>query len=68
MFPLAGIFDLDPTVVRLLWVLALIFSGGAVLLIYLALALIVTEEGYLPPNGRRPGNSWSPSRPGSPGF
>ena len=54
---MAAYFDLDPTVVRLLWILAAIFSGGAVLLMYLALALIVPEEEFVLPTRRMQGSA-----------
>jgi phage shock protein C len=45
---LAERFDLDPSLVRVLWVLAVFFSGGLFLLAYLAMAIVVPEA---PVNG-----------------
>jgi phage shock protein PspC (stress-responsive transcriptional regulator) len=41
---LAGYFDVDPVLVRLLWVAGAVLSGGALLLAYLALWILVPEE------------------------
>ncbi len=39
----AKFFGLDPTIVRLIWVLAVLFAGCGIVL-YIAAALIVPEE------------------------
>ena len=41
---LAEFFDLDPTLVRLLWFLSIFFTGGLSVLLYIGLALIVPQE------------------------
>lgn len=41
---LAEFFDLDPTLVRLLWFLSIFFTGGLSILLYLGLAIIVPLE------------------------
>lgn len=41
---LAERFDLDPSLVRVLWVLLALFSGGLFLLAYVAMAIVVPEE------------------------
>ena len=49
---LADYLDLDPSLVRVLWVILALFSGGAFLLIYIVMALVVPEEpwqGFAPP-------------------
>lgn len=38
-------FDIDPTIIRLLWVLLTIFSVGTGIILYLVAALIMPEEG-----------------------
>jgi phage shock protein C len=51
---LAEYFDIDPTVVRILWVVS-IFFGGLSLLLYIAMAIIVPlepEEGLAPAAGQ----------------
>lgn len=40
---LAEYLDLDPTVMRIIWVLLLLFAGGG-LLLYLIFALIMPNE------------------------
>jgi hypothetical protein len=41
---MAEFFDLDPTLVRLLWFLSIFFTGGLTILLYIGLALIVPNE------------------------
>jgi phage shock protein C len=41
---LAEFFDLDPTLIRILWFLSIFFTGGLSILLYVALALIVPNE------------------------
>jgi phage shock protein PspC (stress-responsive transcriptional regulator) len=41
---LADYFLIDPSLVRVLWVLLAVFSGGAFFLIYIVMALVVPEE------------------------
>ena len=41
---LAEFFDLDPTLVRLLWFLSIFFTGGLSILLYIGLAFIVPDE------------------------
>ena len=41
---LAEFFDLDPTLVRLLWFLSIFVTGGLSILLYIGLAFIVPEE------------------------
>ena len=41
---LADYFDVDPALVRLMWILSGIFSGGLVVLVYLAMWIVVPEE------------------------
>jgi phage shock protein C len=43
---LAERFDVDPSVVRVLWVVLILLSGGLFLLIYIAMALVVPEARY----------------------
>ena len=51
---LAEHFDLDPSIVRVGWVILTILSGGIFLLIYIVMAIVVPEE----PAGAG-GGSWS---------
>ena len=41
---MAEFFDLDPTLVRLLWFLSIFVTGGLTILLYVGLALIVPNE------------------------
>ena len=41
---MAEFFDLDPTLVRILWFLSIFVTGGITILLYIGLALIVPNE------------------------
>jgi phage shock protein PspC (stress-responsive transcriptional regulator) len=45
---LAEYLDVDPSLVRVVWVILALFSGGAFLLIYIVMALVVPEEPWAP--------------------
>ena len=45
---LADALDLDPSLVRVLWVILALFSGGAFLIVYIVMALVVPEEPWVP--------------------
>ena len=49
---LAELWDADPALVRILWVLAAIFTGGLALVVYIIMAIVVPEESVVYPNGR----------------
>jgi phage shock protein C len=49
---LAELWDTDPTLVRLLWVLVAIFTGGIALVVYIIMAIVVPDESDVFPNGR----------------
>ena len=65
---MAQYFDLDPTVVRILWIVS-VFFGGFTLLLYIVLALVVPlEPETLPAPGawQAAGPAWgAPSAPGA---
>jgi phage shock protein C len=48
---LAEMWDADPSLVRLIWALLTIFTGGIALVVYIVMAIVVPEEddAYLPP-------------------
>jgi len=54
----------DPTVIRVLWILATVFSLGAGILVYLLAALIIPEEPTTATKARRalPAKKASPAR------
>jgi phage shock protein C len=41
---LAELWDADPSLVRILWALLVIFTGGVALLVYIVMAIVVPEE------------------------
>ena len=64
---MAEYLDIDPTVVRILWILAALFSGGLMILGYVILAFVIpeapftgaTNQGWTAPAGTAPGQGWS---------
>jgi phage shock protein C len=46
---MAEYLDIDPTIVRILWILAAVVTGGLILLVYLVLALVVPPSPYAAP-------------------
>jgi phage shock protein C len=52
---IAAYFDIDPTLIRLVWVLTLLFMGTG-LLAYIICAIVIPEEPEYPgaPNGQQP--------------
>ena len=50
---MAEYLEVDPTIVRILWILATIFTGGLMLLVYILLAFVVPTNPY--PGGTYPG-------------
>jgi phage shock protein C len=70
---LAEMWDADPSLVRIVWALLVVLTGGIFLVIYIVMAIVVPEEPYPgaisggtaaapPPPGAVPG--WTP--PGAP--
>jgi phage shock protein C len=59
---LAELWDSDPTMVRLLWVLLAIFTGGVALVVYVIMAIVVPDESVAYPGGRREASGVSASR------
>lgn len=53
---MAEYLEVDPTVVRILWVLATIFTGGLVLLLYIVLAFVIPVNPYQ--GGPFPSGAW----------
>ena len=49
---LAELWDADPALIRLLWVLVAIFTGGIALVVYVIMAIVVPDETVVYPNGR----------------
>ncbi|MGH2465443.1 MAG: PspC domain-containing protein [Candidatus Limnocylindrales bacterium] len=63
-------FDLDPSLVRVLWAILVIVSGGIFLLIYIVMAIVVPEEpigsgGWTRASGWSGSSGWSSSWPSS---
>jgi phage shock protein C len=48
---LAEMWDADPALVRLVWALLVIFTGGLALLVYIVMAIVVPEEDDVVPGG-----------------
>jgi phage shock protein C len=54
---MAEYLEVDPTIVRILWVLATIFTGGLMLLLYIVLAFVIPVNPYQ--GGPVQGGAWS---------
>jgi len=46
---LAEMWGADPSLVRVIWALLVIFTGGVALIVYIVMALVIPEEPILPP-------------------
>ncbi len=53
---MAEYLEVDPTIVRILWVLATIFTGGLVLLLYIVLAFVIPVNPFQ--GGPVPAGAW----------
>ena len=60
---MAEYLEVDPTIVRILWVLATIFTGGLVLLLYIVLAFVIPVNPFQ--GGRVPAGAWGPGYAGA---
>lgn len=60
---LADMWDADPSLVRIIWALLVVFTGGIALVVYIVMAIVVPDE----PHGRAPypGNAGAPADPGT---
>jgi phage shock protein PspC (stress-responsive transcriptional regulator) len=43
---LAEMWDADPSLVRIVWALLIVFTGGIALVVYIVMAIVVPEEPY----------------------
>ena len=67
---LAEMWDADPSLVRVIWALLVLFSGGIALIVYIVMAIVIPEEDGLRATGasqtfgaiRAPGatQTWTP--------
>jgi phage shock protein C len=58
---LADYWDADPSLVRVIWALLVIPTGGVALLVYIVMAIVVPEEPY--PLAGTPSNAAPPTAP-----
>ena len=67
---LAELWDADPSLVRIVWALLVIFTGGLAFLVYIIMAIVVPEEGEVTQRAPWPGTPGSdapwPSAGGTP--
>ena len=45
---LAELWDADPSLVRIIWALLVVFTGGVALIVYIVMAIVVPEEDAMP--------------------
>jgi phage shock protein C len=57
---LAELWGADPALIRILWALLVIFTGGVALLVYIVMAIVVPEEDAVWPAGASPGPTPAP--------
>jgi phage shock protein C len=64
---MAELWDIDPSLVRIAWVILTPFTAGFTILVYLIMALVVPEEpiGGLAPGGPAPGGQAAGPPPGA---
>lgn len=60
---LADLWDADPTLIRVLWALLVIFTGGLALVVYIVMAFVVPDE----PWGAAPQSAFAAADPGPAG-
>ena len=59
---LAEYWDADPSLIRLVWALLVIFTGGIALLVYIVMAIVVEEDPGVPVATAAPGvSTWQPA-------
>jgi phage shock protein PspC (stress-responsive transcriptional regulator) len=59
---LAELWDVDPSILRLVWALLVIFTGGLALLVYIIMAIVVPDEEEVYP-ASAPGVATAPPPP-----
>jgi len=57
----AEMLDADPSLIRIVWALLVILTGGIALLVYIVMAIVVPER----PEGMPIGSSWAPGATGT---
>ena len=62
---LAELWDADPSLVRIVWALLVILTGGIALVVYIVMAIVVPEEGESP-WGQTAGAGGTPGTPPPP--
>jgi phage shock protein C len=62
---MAEYLEVDPTIVRILWVLATIFTGGLILLLYIVLAFVIPVNPFQ--GGPVPAGAWGAGYAGAGG-
>lgn len=64
---LAETWDADPALIRIVWALLVIFTGGVALLVYIVMAIVVPEADDVWPAPGQPGQATAaaPDGPGS---
>jgi phage shock protein C len=66
---LAELWDADPSLVRIVWALLAVFTGGIAFVVYIVMAIVVPEEdddAYLQPAAPTSPASFAPTEPGAP--
>ena len=63
---LAELWDADPSLIRIVWALLIVFTGGIALVVYIVMAIVVPEEDDVPWDARvaPPAPAAPPAAPG----
>jgi phage shock protein C len=64
---LAEIWDADPSLIRIVWALLVVLTGGLALLLYIIMAIVVPEDDASPA-APAPAAPTAPETPAAPGF
>lgn len=66
---LAEMWDADPALIRIVWALLVIFTGGVALLVYIVMAIVVPEaDGTFPARSAAPAGSTDAPLPAGSGW
>jgi phage shock protein PspC (stress-responsive transcriptional regulator) len=60
---LAEAWDVDPSLIRIVWALLTIFTGGIAFVVYIVMAIVIPEEEAVWPAGSGEASAPSPGRP-----
>ena len=63
----AEALDADPSLIRIVWALLILLTGGIALVVYIVMAIVVPERPLGMPAGPSAAGPWTPGTPTAPG-